>query len=147
LYDQPDPFGPRYIKELADRIHHIEGKLGGAVEGLDAAARRESVDPYPSTIPADELSRKRPFSSISVDAIAPGPNRHAAWATEHRPIQPYQIPTLRPEYSVNGLAPRPIGLKADGSVAPRPAAMMGGQQREKVPNEQLPDLDDGLFHR
>ena len=103
-----------YIKELADRINSIEGKLGGGVDNLEGGSRRESTEAFSSPLPIDD-SRKRPFSSISNDGFpTPSPARPTAWTPGHRPIQPYQPPPNRgTPYSVNGLAPQPIGPKAD----------------------------------
>jgi hypothetical protein len=103
-----------YIKELADRINSIEGKLGGGADLLEGVSRRESTEAFSSPLPIDD-GRKRPFSSISNDAFpTPTPVRQTAWAPDHRSIQPYQPPPNRgTPYSVNGLAPQPIGPKAD----------------------------------
>lgn len=104
----------RYIKELADRINSIEGKLGGSADLLEGVSRRESAEAFASPLPIDD-GRKRPFSSISNDTFpTPSPARHTGWVPEHRPIQPYQPPPSRvTPYSTNGLAPQPIGPKAD----------------------------------
>ncbi|KAI3330291.1 hypothetical protein F4824DRAFT_348111 [Ustulina deusta] len=115
----PQKRGPSkgYIKELADRIHHIEGKL--ASEGnldtlteLLGGGRRDSSDIFSPSTEHDENSRKRPYSSISgADFGTPNPSRQGTWNTEPRPIQPYQTPTNDPKgtpYSANGLAPRPL---------------------------------------
>jgi hypothetical protein len=108
-----------YIKELADRINSIEGKLGGGADLLDGVSRRASTEAFASPIPVDD-SRKRPFSAISNDNFpSPSPAKPAAWATEHRPIQPYQPLPFQPPpnrgspYSAVGLAPQVIGPKAD----------------------------------
>ena len=94
----------RYIKELADRINNIEGKFGIGKDGLDV--RRPSQEPYMSPVPADD-SRKRPFSSLSTDAVAtPTPPRQVSWVTENRPIRPHN-PEYRAGYTVNDLAPKP----------------------------------------
>ena len=140
----------RYIKELADRIHHIEGKLGGQsvseALGLAGLPRRESSGGFSPAIPGDESSRKRPFSSISGDGFStPSNNRQTAWGSEPRPIQPYQTPSDRyrtSSYSANGLGPQPIAPRPDGS---RPAAMMDGLSAD-AQEEQGRDVDDGIFH-
>ncbi|KAI1345428.1 hypothetical protein F5Y01DRAFT_61847 [Xylaria sp. FL0043] len=115
----PQKRGPSkgYIKELADRIHHIEGKLAseGNLETLTellGAGRRESSEIFSPSAEHDENNRKRPFSSISgADFGTPNPSRQGTWNSEPRPIQPYQTPTNGSKgtpYSVNGLAPRPL---------------------------------------
>ncbi|KAB5583316.1 hypothetical protein GE09DRAFT_947411 [Coniochaeta sp. 2T2.1] len=119
----PQKRGPSkgYIKELADRINSIEGKLGGGGSGadlLESVSRRESTEAFASPLPMDD-SRKRPFSSISNDPFpTPSPARYTSLLPEHRPIQPYQPPpppnpNRGSPYSVNGLAPQPIGPKPD----------------------------------
>lgn len=148
----PQKRGPSkgYIKELADRIHHIEGKLGGQsvseALGLAGLPRRESSGGFSPAIPGDESSRKRPFSSISGDGFStPSNNRQTAWGSEPRPIQPYQTPSDRyrtSSYSANGLGPQPIAPRPDGS---RPAAMMDGLSAD-AQEEQGRDVDDGIFH-
>ncbi|GAP88351.1 putative c6 finger domain-containing protein [Rosellinia necatrix] len=115
----PQKRGPSkgYIKELADRIHHIEGKL--ASEGsLDALTeilgngRRGSSDIFSPSTEQEENSRKRPYSSISgADLSTLNPSRQGTWNSEPRPIQPYQTPTnglKGTPYSANGLAPQPL---------------------------------------
>ncbi|OIW24817.1 hypothetical protein CONLIGDRAFT_69375 [Coniochaeta ligniaria NRRL 30616] len=112
----PQKRGPSkgYIKELADRINSIEGKLGGGADLLESVSRRESAEAFSSPLPIDN-GRKRPFSSISNDTFpAPSPARHTGWVPDHRPIQPYlPSPNRDTSYSANGLAPQPIGPKAD----------------------------------
>ncbi|KAI0871085.1 hypothetical protein GGS24DRAFT_77093 [Hypoxylon argillaceum] len=129
----PQKRGPSkgYIKELADRIHHIEGKL--ASEGnLDALSellggpgRRESSDIFSPSAEHEENGRKRPYSSISgADFGTPNPSRQGAWNSEPRPIQPYQTPTNGSKgtpYSANGLAPQPLS-KPDADTPSRTAA-------------------------
>ncbi|KAL7621904.1 Glucose-responsive transcription factor [Parahypoxylon ruwenzoriense] len=127
----PQKRGPSkgYIKELADRINHIEGKLaseGGNVDSLTEllnGARRESAELFGQSGPPDENSRKRPYSSISgADFSTPASSRQATWSSEPRPIQPYQTPTatFRGPYSANGLAPQPLA-KPDSSTPSRSA--------------------------
>jgi hypothetical protein len=113
----PQKRGPSkgYIKELADRINSIEGKLGGSAADLLDSARRVSAEAFASPIPLDD-SRKRPFASISTEGFSTptAPRPPTAWPTEHRPIQPYQpIASRAVSYNANGLAPQPIGPKPD----------------------------------
>lgn len=119
----PQKRGPSkgYIKELADRIHHIEGKLASegnldALSELLGGGRRESSDIFSPSAEQDENSRKRPYASISGDNLGTPISRQGTWNSEPRPIQPYQTPTNCPKgtpYSANGLAPAPL---------PRPGA-------------------------
>lgn len=112
----PQKRGPSkgYIKELADRINSIEGKLGGSAADLLDSARRVSAEAFATPIPLDD-SRKRPFASISTEGFSTPPApRQVGWPTEHRPIQPYQpIASRAVSYNANGLAPQPIGPKPD----------------------------------
>lgn len=115
----PQKRGPSkgYIKELADRINSIEGKLHGGADLLEVVPQRQSAEAFISPLQMDD-GRKRPFSSISNDNYpTPSPARHVGWATDHRPIQPYQHqpppPSVDTPFSANSLAPQPIGPKAD----------------------------------
>ncbi|KAI1741590.1 hypothetical protein F4680DRAFT_69762 [Xylaria scruposa] len=129
----PQKRGPSkgYIKELADRIHHIEGKLAneGSLDLSDllGGGRRESSDIFSPSAEQDENSRKRPYSSISgADFGTPNPPRQGSWNAEPRPIQPYQAPTNGPKgtpYSANGLAPQPLG-RPDVDTPSRTAASL-----------------------
>ena len=115
----PQKRGPSkgYIKELADRIHNIEGKLAseGNLDSLSellGGGRRESSDIFSPSAEHDENSRKRPYSSISgADFGTPNPPRQGNWSSDPRPIQPYQTPSngsKTASYSTNGLTPRPV---------------------------------------
>ncbi|KAI1850442.1 hypothetical protein JX266_004300 [Neoarthrinium moseri] len=146
----PQKRGPSkgYIKELADRIHSIEGKLNA--EGASAAdlnellngTRRDTNDIFGS---AD--GRKRPYSSISgADFGTPPDASRQSTFSEPRAIQPYQ-PTperYRPPYSANGLAPTP-GEKDDSETPSRPAAVMDGMDLDLSHLGQARELDETLF--
>ncbi|KAI0540575.1 hypothetical protein GGR58DRAFT_118889 [Xylaria digitata] len=130
----PQKRGPSkgYIKELADRIHHIEGKLANegnldALTELLGGGRRESSDIFSPSADHDDNSRKRPYSSISgADFGTPNPSRQGTWNSEPRPIQPYQTPTNGSKgtpYSANGLAPQPLP-KPDVDTPSRAAASL-----------------------
>ncbi|RYP75829.1 hypothetical protein DL771_002093 [Monosporascus sp. 5C6A] len=147
----PQKRGPSkgYIKELADRIHSIEGKLaseGGNVDALSellSGARRDSSDIFSPPGQPDENGRKRPFSSISTgDFGTPGGSRQATWNSEPRPIQPFQPP--RQPYSAHGLAPQPLA-KPDTDNPSRPAAVMDGLALDLDQNATVRELDDGAF--
>ncbi|EMR63592.1 putative c6 finger domain-containing protein [Eutypa lata UCREL1] len=141
-----------YIKELADRIHSIEGKLaseGGNVDTLSellTGTRRESSDLFSPAQP-DDGSRKRPYSSMSTGEFdTPESSRQTAWNSESRPIQPFQPP--RQPYSANGLAPQPLG-KPDEDTPSRPPAVMDNLSLDLDQNgtirETVRELDDGAF--
>ena len=90
----PQKRGPSrgYIKELADRIHHIEGKLGGgAVRDLIGMGSAE-VAVFAGAQPAMEANdRKRPYATISGDSIP----QLGTWSAEPRPAQSFdQAPRL-----------------------------------------------------
>ncbi|KAI5861342.1 hypothetical protein GGS23DRAFT_147449 [Durotheca rogersii] len=149
----PQKRGPSkgYIKELADRINHIEGKLaseGGNVDSLTEllnGARRESAELYGQPGTGEENSRKRPYSSISgADFGTPASSRQGTWSSEPRPIQPYQTPTsaFRGPYSANGLAPQPLGRPESAS---RPAPIDAGPL-DSNQNGAVRELDAGAFN-
>ncbi|KAI1827381.1 hypothetical protein F4861DRAFT_407102 [Xylaria intraflava] len=114
----PQKRGPSkgYIKELADRINHIEGKLAseGNIDALTEilGSRRESSDVFSPPAQHDESSRKRPYSNISgAELSTPNSLRQGNWGSEPRPIQPHQTPpngAKTTPYSANGLAPQPL---------------------------------------
>lgn len=130
----PQKRGPSkgYIKELADRIHHIEGKLAneGSIDPLTellGGGRRESSDIFSPSGDHDDGSRKRPYSSISgADFGTPNVSRQGTLNAEPRPIQPYQTPAGGPKgsaYSANGLAPQPLA-RSDADTPSRIAATL-----------------------
>ncbi|KAF6812593.1 C6 finger domain-containing protein [Colletotrichum plurivorum] len=127
----PQKRGPSkgYIKELADRINSIEGKL--EIQS-----------------PSEDANRKRPFSSISsAELSTPAPTRQAAWGADHRPLQPMTTPSDRYQsspFSVNGLAPQPMPIKNDMQPRPPVAPMDGGVT--DIPDIDQPrDVDDAVY--
>lgn len=119
-----------YIKELADRLNHLEGAMqnqsGEALHypphAEGGGSRRASNDYSP---PPPHLEgqppRKRTYSSISQD-FAPGyqsqrqsgqwqaletPRHHAAPAAPYGQANVAPESSYRPLYSPNGLAPQP----------------------------------------
>ncbi|KAI2636775.1 hypothetical protein GGS21DRAFT_47697 [Xylaria nigripes] len=130
----PQKRGPSkgYIKELADRINHIEGKLAneGSLDALTeilGGGRRESSDIFSPPAQPDESSRKRPYSSITgADFGTPNTSRQGNWNSEPRPIQPYQTPPNGAKgmpYSANELAPQPL-TRPDTETSSRAAASL-----------------------
>ncbi|KAI1208589.1 uncharacterized protein F4807DRAFT_142060 [Annulohypoxylon truncatum] len=156
----PQKRGPSkgYIKELADRINHIEGKLASDGGNMDRSnvdtltellngARRDSMDIFSPTGQAEDNSRKRPYSSISGGEFAtPTSSRQATWSSEPRPIQPYQTPSgsFRTPYSANGLAPQPLS-KPDSTVASRPATAVDNMPLDLNQNGSTRELDEAAF--
>ncbi|KAI1806292.1 hypothetical protein F4811DRAFT_157435 [Daldinia bambusicola] len=153
----PQKRGPSkgYIKELADRIHHIEGKLaseGGNVDSLSEllnGARRESADIFGTPGQSEENSRKRPYSNMSGGEFAtPMNSRQGTWSSEPRPIQPYQTPSgnfRAPPYSANGLAPQPLS-KPDAGTPSRPGAVIDTVPLDLNHNGTTRELDEGAFN-
>ncbi|KAL2259910.1 hypothetical protein VTK26DRAFT_6255 [Humicola hyalothermophila] len=162
----PQKRGPSkgYIKELADRINTIEGKLNTSVESLDSIARRSSSDAFASPGVGGDESRKRPFSSISGDAYhTPSPARmQGIITTEHRPILPLIHPDYRSLQPANpsDLSPRPAALmhfpagpSDDGIGQSQPDSVMAGISQNGLPQgssqqtDQLPEIEDAAFDR
>jgi hypothetical protein len=147
-----------YIKELADRINTIEGKLNTSVEGLE---RRTSSEAFASPGIGDD-SRKRPFSSISGDGFqTPSPSRIASsFTTDHRPILPYLPPDFRSQgsgvpadLSVKSAmptqfpgAPNDIGLQGQSEMIDG-ISQNGLHQGPSHQTDQLPEIGDAAFHR
>lgn len=131
----PQKRGPSkgYIKDLAQRIISIEGRLGNQAltgeltEQLASAPRRESSDTLsPSASAALNENAKRSFSSMSGEAaifstpVASKPVSAASWSSEPRPTHPYPAPTApgqKPPYWVNRLAPRLAPAPPSASVS------------------------------
>ncbi len=147
-----------YIKELADRINTIEGKLNTNVDGLERSASNEA---FASPGLVDE-SRKRPFSNISGDAFqTPPPNRFSStFATDHRPILPYLQPEFRTpnsggqtELGIKPAPPAPFpGATDEIGLQPQPE-MMEGISQNGLPQgsshqgDQMPEIEDAVFNR
>ncbi|KAI8628421.1 hypothetical protein F5Y19DRAFT_138750 [Xylariaceae sp. FL1651] len=151
----PQKRGPSkgYIKELADRIHHIEGKLASegnidALTELLGGGRRESSDIFAPSGHTDENSRKRPYSSISgADFGTPNSSRQGTWNSEPRPIQPYQTPSNGPRgtpYSANGLAPHPLS-KPEADTPPRRAASIDAIPIDLDDSSPLKEVNGDAF--
>ncbi|AEO64339.1 uncharacterized protein THITE_2037048 [Thermothielavioides terrestris NRRL 8126] len=155
----PQKRGPSkgYIKELADRINTIEGKLNTTVDGLD---RRASAEAFATPGLGDE-SRKRPFASISGDGFAaPSPNRMPAYASEHRQILPYVQPDFRPAPTAgtpNDLVPKPLAPAqipgaTNGLALQDHSEMMEGMSQSELPQgpgpqaDHIPEIDDTAFN-
>lgn len=150
----PQKRGPSkgYIKELADRINSIEGKLATGEVNADSlsdllnGSRRDSNELFPSTDSAGRT--KRPYSSISgADFGTPSAPRQMAFGSEPRPIQPYQTPTdrYRAPYSANGLAPAPIAARSDSDTPSRPTAVMDSMSLDLDQIGQSREVDETAF--
>ncbi|KAJ3570156.1 hypothetical protein NPX13_g5825 [Xylaria arbuscula] len=151
----PQKRGPSkgYIKELADRIHNIEGKLAseGNLDSLSellGAGRRESSDLFSPSTDHDENSRKRPYSSISgADFGTPNPSRQGNWSSDPRPIQPYQTPSngsKTASYATNGLTPRPVS-KPEIDTPSRTASSLDDMTLNLNPSAPAKELLNDAF--
>ena len=155
----PQKRGPSkgYIKELADRINTIEGKLTGAAVP-DPLDRRRTTPAEAFGTPMSSTgddSRKRPYSSISSETFTASPaaaavaahERLAGWgseanrAPEHRPIRPYHPTTYPQIHSVNDLVPKPLA-----AAMPQSPEVNGVQQASEAAAAAAADAasQDGL---
>lgn len=151
----PQKRGPSkgYIKELADRINSIEGKLGGGQSVAEAlagelASRRNAGEGYAAAAATTAAqggdARKRDFSQISNAHFPPPvPSRQPGWTAESRPAFP------QPTYSANGLALKPILPRE--TVIPTPIRLPIGdgvladiQAPQSAPS--APRVGDHVFH-
>jgi len=142
----PQKRGPSkgYIKELADRINSIEGKLGGQVsaeaQDILGALRRETSEGTSSPAQLND-NHKRPFSSMSTDHYNTPP-RPVNWGSASEPRTILPQPSA---YTPALLAPRPSApAEAELLLAPRPAAEPGPTE---TPMEHLVGIDDRVFDR
>lgn len=146
----PQKRGPSkgYIKELADRINSIEGKLGGqsVAEALagELASRGNLGESYALSAQGEDI-RKRPFSQISSGTFStPVPNRQPALPLDPRPLIPHQ-----PSYSANGLALKPI-FPRESIILPQGRApdTDGVNYNRQVPQPAavVAGIDDNVYH-
>jgi hypothetical protein len=145
----------RYIKELADRINSIEGKLDiqGKIEFPWSAERESShfgppafgTDTSATPAPPEDTNRKRPFSSISTtDFNTPTSARQVPWGSEPRPIKPMATPGERYHYSATNLTPQPLMIKPDTPSRPTVASMDSAVG--DIPESETPrEVDDATF--
>ncbi|KAL2171235.1 hypothetical protein VTG60DRAFT_3341 [Thermothelomyces hinnuleus] len=148
----PQKRGPSkgYIKELADRLNMIEGRLNTNADGLE---RRQSSEAFASPGVGDD-GRKRPFSSISGGGTfqTPSPNRISpAFILPYPP--PPQVPPNPPDLAMKQATPIQFpGAAGDVSPEGQPEMMDGISQNGLPPGsshqaEQLPEIDDAVFNR
>ncbi|PSR97411.1 hypothetical protein BD289DRAFT_101064 [Coniella lustricola] len=142
----PQKRGPSkgYIKELADRINSIEGKLGSqtVAEALtgELLSRSNLADSY-SAPPQTEDMRKRPYSQVSNNNFAsPAPQRPSGWSAEP---QPRPVIPPQPSYSANGLALKPIlprgSINMPHATAPEPDVRPRAVAL-------VPNLEENVYH-
>src|SRR5689334_13002058 len=109
-----------YIKELADRINTIEGKLGSGVEAGLESTRRTPVDVLPSPQSLED-SRKRPHSDVEAvfPALQSATGRPVIWSVDlPRPLRPQPQSDSPITFDVNDLAPRPPPALVPKQAAP-----------------------------
>lgn len=145
----PQKRGPSkgYIKELADRINSIEGKLGGqsVAEALagELTSRRNTGQEYAAPV-QEEDTRKRGFSQMANNAYQPpASSRQPGWATETRAAFP------RPTYSANGLALKPILPRENITLVPIRMPSAEGVLADLQASPTLPSatgVGDHVFH-
>ncbi|KAL2759484.1 hypothetical protein ACRALDRAFT_1091522 [Sodiomyces alcalophilus JCM 7366] len=123
----PQKRGPSkgYIKELADRINSIEGRLGEGASG--------------------DILRKRTFSSVSGDMPTQSAPRQdsPAWAADGRPMASLTPERNQVNYSLNSLAPQPVGIKPD--LPSRPPATNMDTDMSMSGISQPRDVPDDVF--
>lgn len=144
----PQKRGPSkgYIKELADRINSIEGKLGTAAvdklaDVLASATRRESSESSGVVAPGED-HRKRTWNQMSTAEPSDAP-RPPAWQPAARPVLPQQT-----TYSANGMALKPILPREP--VPPVPVispSLESRQASQMVPPSSAPlVVGEKVFH-
>lgn len=136
-----------YIKELADRIHSIENKLESegnlTQDEIDTLFASDRPRSHGHGAPGDDMSRKRPFSSISTgDVSTPVSARQAPWGSEPRPIQPASASSesfAQQPYANHSLAPQPSAIKSDDTPSKPPVASMEASMTDV---DELPSIDE-----
>lgn len=146
----PQKRGPSkgYIKELADRINSIEGKLGSAAvdklaDVLASAARQESGESNSTVVPGED-HRKRTWNQMSTSELSDVPRQYT-WQSTTRPV----IPPQQTTYSANGMALKPILPREPVVPAPMITPHMDGvRQTSHTPQPNLVPLSVGekVFH-
>ncbi|KAJ0109895.1 hypothetical protein J7T55_004445 [Diaporthe amygdali] len=140
--------------ELADRIHSIEGKLGGqaaadALAGeLAALPRRDLADSYAAAAASAQVeeSRKRPYAHISSENFStPSPLRQSGPPSESRPAFSQQA-----SYSANNLGLKPLlPRESTSTTPPQPPNIEPLQEEEPQPPQPdhlLPGVEDDAFN-
>ncbi|KAJ4393655.1 Glucose-responsive transcription factor [Gnomoniopsis smithogilvyi] len=146
----PQKRGPSkgYIKELADRINSIEGKLGGGQSVAEALAgelvsRQNLGESYAASAQGEDI-RKRPFSQISSNNFPTlAPSRPPGWAAEPRPAP------SQPSYSANGLALKPILPRASIGLIPSRVPGTDGVTVDSQPAQASPtasEISDNVYN-
>ncbi|KAH6679486.1 hypothetical protein B0J14DRAFT_649874 [Halenospora varia] len=157
-----------YIKELADRLNHLEGAMQAGelpapsymgAQQDNPMQRRASDEFSPPPNPGDNMTRKRTYSSLSGDlnsAFQP-PRPSSAWAPQdlarhpanpNPAFSPQQTPSQmfrEPDYSPNGMAPTPHWKKGpDPSRRPSNSfeAMLTGEFPQ---SDRSPGWDDAII--
>ncbi|RCI17385.1 hypothetical protein L249_2676 [Ophiocordyceps polyrhachis-furcata BCC 54312] len=141
----PQKRGPSkgYIKEIADRLSSLENRLESEgnltqddIDKLFASDRPRSHEH------GDEMSRKRPYSSISTgDVSTPVTTRQAPWGSEPRP--PASSEGFSHEaYPNSALAPQATAIKPETTPSKPPVASMDASMADV---EEVLDVDEGAL--
>ncbi|KJR88252.1 uncharacterized protein SPSK_06959 [Sporothrix schenckii 1099-18] len=138
----PQKRGPSkgYIKELADRINSIEGKLGNQspASAADALELLRDAGDAANGYARYSLNEnaKRPFANISEETPDGSPqnnNRHTAWATT-TPRTPYSAVSLAPQPHIDGDTPNALSRSLTDMERLLPLA-----------DHESQELDDAVF--
>lgn len=158
-----------YIKELADRLNHLEGAMQAGelpappymgAQQDNAMQRRASDEFSPPPNPADNMTRKRTYSSLSGDLNSAYATQRpsSAWATQElarhpgnsnsafSPPQPTPNQLFRePDYSQQGMAPTPQWKKAP-EPSRRPSTSFESMLASDFPQtDRSPGWDDATI--
>jgi hypothetical protein len=156
----------RYIKELADRLHNLEGAIHAGESPSasymshpdNSVPRRASEDMSPPPH-GDMTSRKRTFSNMSADFGASYQLQRPTSGYDHSrqhqdPSNAFNIPQSAPaphifresNYTPNGLPPSPHWKKAPDQVARQNSSFDGFQSGDFSHLEQSADWDDNIVN-
>ncbi|KAJ1324940.1 glucose transport transcription regulator RGT1 [Microdochium nivale] len=146
----PQKRGPSkgYIKELADRINNIEGKL--ASEGANAdtmndilgVMQMDSADLQPPIGLVDGATRKRLYSSMSGEFETPP--RQTTWTPDSHGSQNYN--TNMTASFANGMAPKPT-CQLIGNGTPRHGNSMDDLSLDLGHEGDFCELNDAAFEK
>jgi hypothetical protein len=158
----------RYIKELADRLNTLEGAMQQAGEipvaqylHQDSPAQRRGSEEFSPPPNADNMQRKRTYSSVSGDFGTPyQPQRPAAgWASQEPPRHlphpsafgtPQSAPPVAthvfrdPNYSPNGLQPAPQWRTAPEPLRRQSSSFDNMAQADHSRPERVADWDESI---
>lgn len=160
---------PRYIKELADRLNTLEGAMQQAGDipvqqylHQDSPLQRRGSEEFSPPPNADNMQRKRTYSSVSGDFGTPyQPQRPATgWASQEPPrhlphpsssfATPQSAPPgathvfREPNYSPNGLQPAPQWRTGPEPIRRQSSSFESMTPAEHAHQERVADWDEGI---